>query len=247
MKLPLVVLLGSAFALGQNPITMPISDKSDAKSPISNVGTVMMSEEIKDGKTYDSKVYDLTAKNISDKEIVTFVERLFIGYPSGRGEAAMKEKDSFFGHTLVAPGETIDLSPKDPGGQLVFEQMTSPPNKALCTVRVLYAQFADGTTFGNDEYGVHILQVRQDVWNMLGHLNAVYQKQGDQVFVEELQKPVQRNEVNSFLDMFRMVQKQKGTQSAVGLIQKVLNDAEKRQASINAGRAAHEAKYNDPE
>ncbi|MFZ0799714.1 MAG: hypothetical protein WCA13_14160 [Terriglobales bacterium] len=242
MRILLVLLLGSAFALGQNVVTMPITDNSDVKSPIGNVGTITLSEEIKDGKTYDSEVYNLTAKNVSDKEIVTFVEKLFVGYPSGSGEAIIEEKDSFFGHKLVEPGDAIDFSQKDPGGQIVMDQRASPPNKGLCNVRVLYAQFADGTTFGNEEYGVHILGVRRDIWNVLGHLNAVYQKQGEQAFVEELQKPVPSNDVKAFLDMFRSVQKEKGTQSNVGLIQKVLSDAEERQARINAGSASHEVR-----
>src|SRR5438876_12267757 len=97
MKISLAFLLslGGTLALGQN-IAMPIINKSAPGSPIENVGTITMTEKIDNGSSHDSKVYELTAKNISDKPILMFVEKLLIVYPSGFGETVIKQIDSFF-------------------------------------------------------------------------------------------------------------------------------------------------------
>jgi archaellum component FlaG (FlaF/FlaG flagellin family) len=228
-------ILAAFLSFGQTNITVQIQDTSGDGSPMANVGSCLISETIENSKTVDSIQYELKIKNTSEKPIMMFVENLVVWFPSGHGQTFSKQKDTFFGRNPFGPGDILDMGYQTPN-KMVHENASDRSVEPYCKVRVMYVQFTDGSHFGGIESAEHILDLRQQIWNRLGSLQVTYIKQGEKAFLDELQKPVEPAEVNSFLDMFRQYQGWYGTQKLVEFIGRHLQESEERANQLLAHR-----------
>jgi hypothetical protein len=226
-----MIVAAAIVSFAQTNITVQVKDTSGKGSPIENVGSGLVSETFENGRTVDSIQYELKAKNTSEKPIMMFVEHLVVRYPSSHGERFIKERDTFFGRNPFGSGEVLDMG-YTASGKLVHDNASSRAVEPSCEVRVMYVEFTDGSHFGEEKYAQHILDLRQQIWNRLGHLQYVYTKQGEKAYVDALQELVEPAEVNAFLDPFRESQKKNGTQKVIEAINRHLREAEDKSAQL---------------
>jgi hypothetical protein len=102
----LLLHVSVAFA---DDFVVPIIDKSASGSPLENIGSVTLSETIKDGKSTRSREIEWTVRNKSPKAIVTVVETLSIRYASGHSAESKNQYEAFFGPNFLKTGEAISF------------------------------------------------------------------------------------------------------------------------------------------
>src|SRR5712691_9501518 len=171
------VLFWCVFACATD-VSAPILDKSPAGSPVSSTGSVTFSTTTTgSGAIVISHRDDWKARNISDKSIVALVATLSIVFPNGYRMSRVAQYEAFFHPILVSPGDEVDLFADSHGGP-VMKIKDLEPRQPSCEVVLRWVQFADGTTFGDEKYGVELLRARQETWIALAHLNEVYQTKG---------------------------------------------------------------------
>ena len=232
MKKQLVLALFalSASLFGQQT-TLQLQDMVDG--PLSTSGAISLSETITGTKAEMSYTDDLRITNVAHKPILMFLQLVEVTFSNGNRQNNRKEYDSFFASKLLTPSALFDYGPQNHGTVVIDISRGTTPVEPNCTLRTLFVQFDDGTTFGNDKFAAHILDIRQSIWSALAGLYAVYQKSGDAAFVSALNdRAAYSPSVNGFLEMTRMIQKTKGTQAAVSEVHQKLNLAEERQNKL---------------
>jgi hypothetical protein len=169
---------------------LPVVDRSEAGSPLVLYGALTA---IQDHSTrhYAFKVH-LTATNVSNKDIIFMVIRAesekVIRFNLDDTEISeyFFECDAFATKTNRA----LELSSAPLGSPQDPRAPQSVPSTATATVRVLFVQFADGSTWGSPpRSAVEILNQRKHVFEELQSLLNTYRTKGEQQFADELMKP----------------------------------------------------------
>ena len=170
----------------QLTITVPLVDESAVAGPISTTGKAVFSEKIENGKAFCSYSYVIESRNVSQESIVLLVVAEEFRCSNGLGAKHISEYDYFFNRALFGSGKTITY----PSHQCTSERMVGPaPSIArvpTAEATTVYVQFQNGTSFGDDKYAKHILQVRQRALTALRRLQEIYQTQGAKKFREAL-------------------------------------------------------------
>src|SRR5215471_9768092 len=177
-------ILAVAIPVSASDLTTPIVDKSSSGSAVKNTGTVTVSSRIENGNVLVSHQDNWKAHNISTRPIVALVESLSVHFPGGHVITRLARYEAFFHPTLIGPSEEVDLWAPPSGEQVNPSGMDS--GEPYCEAKLLWAQFADGSTFGDEKYSVDLLRERKETWSALAHLDDVYKSRGADAFLEEL-------------------------------------------------------------
>jgi hypothetical protein len=151
------VVLAVTVAFGQvqpqqQVIAVSFSDISSEGSPMSLSGSEALTEST-DGAVLKSAVtWEVTAKNISDMEIISYAVLL----TTHHAQVVVDHDHSAKPHG-IAPGETTVVGKSPPG--LVFSGSgaegaavtLTPKARVRPTAKLLFVKFADGSTWGDSE------------------------------------------------------------------------------------------------
>ncbi len=219
----------------QTTITVQLQDTSSAGSPLEITGSVTMSEQVGTDTLSYSFAESISAKNISDKTILTMVLWLEVFYPHGQMERDVRQYECFFAPDVILPGQVEPIAPRDGGTTRVPLTADREAVPARAEIRVMYVQFLDGSVFGLPAFGEDILRVRHQALLILKRLSETYEHRGEAAFLEVLNEPVETTEVDTFLENVRHTARKFGAQDAIGKVVRMLAIAKERQALIGGG------------
>jgi hypothetical protein len=220
----LTVVLASVLAFGQE---FAVSDLSASGSPISFTGTTKIL------KTGTARV--VTAHNDSSQSLLAVRITADAATRYQWDQPVTFQYDGFFKESGIAPG--LDFDVVDEGASSVVEssydngsavEPPSPNFACHAKVKVLFIQFEDGSTWGDNETKKDVTARRAKNMAALTHLVEVYDSGGQTAFDAALSAPEQQEIA------FRMKQEAKYYKTTiVELARRRLAAGQTRQASGN--------------
>ena len=220
----------------QASVTVPVVDKSEPGSPLQISGNITFADQVAGNSVSSSSDYLLTARNVSGKGIVFMLVRFDESGPHGGGVLHNIQWDDFFSDDGIAP-EDVFLLDRSPGGVIRSGCCTNSLDSGtdpLAEVRVVYAEFSDGSTYGEKREAKDILAVRSVIVKTLHHLDEATD---DQTFLRLLAQKLKPDEVDGFFEAARRAQKSDGTRAARSLVHTKLANAEKHLAVMRTAPA----------
>ena len=225
----------------QERVNVAFVDKSLPGSPIGVSGQVSLREAVVGNQVESSWIERVVVKNISRKPFLMFVVSLtLIGRHNrgalrgpGDGPTYVLSDDRFFAKTLIQPDESLVLRDTKPEEGEV-ECCINPLEKGSdprAEFRVRFAQFADGSSFGDREEAKDELAVRATIVSGLRKLFQSYSERGEQGFLTELERNSPWSATVPFADL-RATYKETGVGAAIARAQQILSVAENHEASI---------------
>jgi hypothetical protein len=223
--------------------TIAVEDQSAAGVPLAISGTVSFLETLnrdrpawataqEDTLTY-SYGENITAKNISSQPIMAVVLSIKFSLPHGEMSRHSVQSDYFFKPGLLAPGETLSIVEPLGDGRTVIPLRSHETIEPHVEARVLYAQLADGSGFGDEEYGKKIVSLRERMWEMLRRFDQIYRTRGPEQLMEALKQPLERSDaVHLIPEALLAVANQSGSAGAEETIQRKLTAATSHQEMI---------------
>ncbi len=223
--------------------TIQVEDQSATGSPLAISGTVSFSETVnRDRPAWatareDTLTYaygeDITATNISSQPIVAEVISIKFSLPHGEMWTHSVQSDYFFKADLLAPGETLSIVEPLGDDRTVIPLRSHETMDPHVEARVLYAQLADGSGFGDEEYGKKIVSLRERAWEMLRRLDQIYRTQGPEQLMEALKQPLERHDaVHLIPEGLLSVANQSGSAGPEEMIQRKLTAATSHQKEM---------------
>jgi hypothetical protein len=186
-----VVLLVTELFASRAESVIPIIDASPAGSPIAIVGTVLATDADSGLLRYSFRT-DASLTNVSRKPILATVIKINTTGANKMDQFNTRKDDYFFAESFQ-PNTTERLEQSDgPFGESQGE-VDAPPAQPRVVASVTFAQFADGTIWGDPAAGRDILQERRLTLDQLSSLATAYRTGGEPQFQEELKKPSQLN------------------------------------------------------
>jgi hypothetical protein len=143
-----------AIALGQSLSVIPFQDISSKDAPAILQGEGRISTE-------HAATFTINLRNVSTKEIIAVVAKV--------GTFYTLEHDHFYKPIGVLPGNVIEMGH--------VENLTLF-SKLPLEMRVLFVEFADGSTWGDRQAGEDLLQRRRACGAFLTALQEAYQAEG---------------------------------------------------------------------
>src|SRR5712692_9205042 len=217
-------------------VTIPVIDASAAGSPVKSTGTVRFSEDAEKGRVVCSFECEIQSSNISQKPIVLLVIRQEVRCPSGRIVRRLIEYEHLFEPEPLDPGKA---EPAQHCQGRKAEPALSRADAPSAETTTLYAEFRDGTTFGDKKFALHVSQIRKGALKVLRKLEEAYATDGERQFIEELFRPPDPREIREasavndlFIQPLRRVQEEHGTAEAIRAVQQKLSHAEEKLAVV---------------
>jgi hypothetical protein len=177
---------------------------------------------------------NLVSRNVSDKVLVGFITVLDISGSQGRLVTQDNVYDSFIGKQgEVAPGQEIVHEHLDNPPMTLSSPHSYVPLAAHAEVTVIYAEFTDGTTYGDREHPLvkGYRQHRANVLDALQRLDAAAAK-GEDSFLKELAVKLEDSSADSVIEArLRQRQRERGTTAALASLRTMLQTASKRTTS----------------
>jgi len=222
----------------QTPVTAPVVDKSEPGSPLQITGNITFIDQIIGNSIKSSHDYELNAQNLSGKEIVVLLVHFTgTGPLEGDGINVNIQDDNIFEKKEIMPDEAWRLARGLSAGGFTVGSYSplAQSRDPVAEVRVLYAEFSDGSVYGQKRDARDIFTSRSaiiDAWQRLDKAND------DSVFLQTLAQKFEPIWADTFLEEVRSAQKSSGTSSARRLVHEELANAEKNLANLAARRSA---------
>jgi hypothetical protein len=213
-------------------VTVPAQDVSSPGNPLAISGSAQISETTSERQVRVSISNDITARNISPKGILALVAWVEVSPAHASMQRFTKELDCFFGPDIIKPGGQESFSAPLRSASTEPYNANSPPRTPQANVRIVYVQFTDGSTFGDEAFAQHLRDLRHITLQNLRRLDRAYARGGVAVFVEELNETVSPAEVNNFLESIRRTQREFGAQAALTRVRAGLQFAEEHKAGL---------------
>ena len=239
-----LALILTPLAFGQDDrltITVPVLDESAAASPIKMTGRAVFSEGTENGKAVCSYHCEIESRNVSQQRIVLLVMAEEFHCSNGLDDKRISGHEYLFERELLGPGKAITYPSHYCTSERIVGPVPSIARVPCAGVTTLYVQFQDGTSFGDDKYAQHILQIRQGALKVLRRLQEIYQMQGEEKFREALRRQPDPREIgeassveNRFIEPLRKIQREFGTAEVIRRIREKLSNAEVKLADLDA-------------
>lgn len=226
----------------QTPVTVPVVDKSESGSPLQITGNITFTDRVIGNSISSSSDYELKARNVSRKGIIFLLVYFIEMGPREGGIDHDINWDRFFRDEELAP-ETVFVLDRSHGGTQTgfnFNPLGSGRDP-VAEVRVLYAEFSDGSTYGQRRKAKDILDARSAIIEALQHLDKATDDGSFQQTLAQKLNPdgADRFErVRHFFERVNHVQQQKGTSAARSLVHDELASAEKHLAVMRSTAAS---------
>ncbi len=238
----------SVWALGQDVITVPLVDKTIGHSPFEVSGRALLRERARANELEWSWGEKVMVKNISDKAILLFVASLteFGRHTAsenrhtapGNGATYMLEEDRFFSDRLVLPGDSLVLRDTQPTGQNLtccinpLAEMREP----LAEYRLLFVQFADGSTLGDEAEAADAMAMRETILSGMRELLEFYAERGPSGFSSKLMERSAFSATSVYKQIFAKYSNE-GLQAALSQTNRILTIAKQHAVPKETVRA----------
>jgi len=213
-------------------VTVPAQDVSSPGNPLAISGSAQILETTLDRQVRVSISNEISATNISPKGILALVARVEVSPAHASMRRFTKELDCFFGPDIIKPGVQESFSGPAQSATNEPYNPNNPPRTPQANVRVVYVQFTDGSTFGDEAFAQHLKELRHITLQNLRRLDRAYARGGVAAFVEELNETISPAEVNTFLESIRRTEREFGAQAALTRVRAALQFAEEHKAGL---------------
>ena len=242
MRIRVTVCLGLCLILrswAQTPVTVPVVDKPESASPLKISGNITFTDQVSGNSISSSSDYELKARNVSGKGIIFVMVYFTEMGPRYGGIGHCINWDNFFRDEELAPEAVFVLDRSSGGRQMGYFNPLGSDRDPVAEVRVLYAEFSDGSVFGQKREAKDILASRSVIVEALQWLDKA---NDDRSFLQILAQKLEPEEADGFLEGVRSAQKNGGTGAARQLVHRNLANAEKHLAIMrNAAASAKPA------
>jgi hypothetical protein len=186
----LTILLASALAFGpKNAKKFEVLNLSASDSPISFSGTA---KALKIGTACV-----VTAHNNSSQSLLAMVATADVATPYEWDQPVTFQYDGFSKEALIDPGLDFDVVDEGlyPINGNTYDAngvpVDTPPQKFAChaKTKVLFVQFADGSSWGDYQTGKDVMARRAKRMAILSHLVEAYDTGGETAFAAALEEP----------------------------------------------------------
>ncbi len=207
----LLFLFSILQSWAQTSVTVPVVDKSEPGSPLQITGNITFTDQITGNSISSSSDYELKAQNISGNGIIFLLVHFIEMGPREGGIGHHIQWDNFFTNEEITPGAVFILDRSSGGRQIGSFNPLGPSRDPVTEVRVLYAEFSDGSVYGERREAKDILAARPLIIRALQSLDRA-----------------------NFLEGVRSAQKNRGTGAAHRLVHTELANAEKHLAVMRS-------------
>ncbi len=179
-----VLLAATTVALGQSEIVLNVEDVSKAGVPLKIAGRVSAKNK-PSAAGYESEIEMI---NVSDKSILLLVVRTDIrcGLPMNFKDPV--EIDYFFDANMLQPGASAKYPARTELGGPIHKEDSLAQIEPSASAEVAFAQFSDGSSWGDVAAAEQMLKNRQMAFKELELLSENYRKRGEEEFLKELLK-----------------------------------------------------------
>jgi hypothetical protein len=184
-RLLVTIFLLVACGMAQEQ-AITIVDESASSSPVKLSGIVTFSGSQAANTRLAKQAETLTATNISGKPIIAMSVRLDTTDPSGYEATSFGSSDYFFQAGGISPGERRRMLPGTPVTMDIPAQLTRLGTTPTAKGRVLFVQFVDGSTWGNEKDFAELTDGRRHTYERLQQLVSIYTASGDDAFRQAL-------------------------------------------------------------
>ena len=215
----------------QTSVTVPVVDKSEPGSPLQITGNITLTDQITGNSISSSSDYELKARNVSAKGIIFLLVHFTEMGPREGGIGHHIQWDNFFRNEEITAGTVFVLDRSSGGRQIGSFNPLAPSRDPVADVRVLYAEFSDGSAYGQKREAKDILAARTVIVEALQRLDKA---NDDKTFLQTLAQKLEPEEADGFLEGVRSAQKNSGTGAARRLVHAELANAEKHLEAMRA-------------
>lgn len=178
-----------AWSLPQQA-SVPLSEISSPRCPLRIEGMVTTTDEMSSGSSNFSFRTNVSATNVSTKDILLLVIEMDILGMAGFGMKNNEIDDYFFMQEAFKSSTTkLFTNTELPIG--FKNDSPNPSSVSKATAKVMFVQFSDGSTWGASEHGRDALLQRRLTSRELARLEQTYVAKGGQELANELEKPSQ--------------------------------------------------------
>jgi hypothetical protein len=225
-----------------NTREVPLTDKTPS-GPLEVHGKALIHEIIAGPKLEWSWGESVVAKNVSDKAIMLVLATLTelgrhpeSGHPPGLGNGPtyIIAEDRFFSETDIRPSDSVVLRDTKPGtlGAGCCINSVDKVRVPEAEFKVLFVQYADGSTFGDPAAAADIFTKRKRILTALQQLSKQWAGGGEENFAAELKKQCALLG-NPICPQISVALERSGDQAAAE-VRRVLGIAEKHAASLTS-------------
>jgi hypothetical protein len=186
----------------QTPVTVPIVDMSEAGSPLEIKGNITFKDQIIGNSIKSSSDYELQARNVSAKRIDLFLVHFTGMGPLESGIDHYIEFDNLFNNEEITPGKVFFLGRGPNGWEISPFNPVAPSRDPVAEVRVLYAEFSDGSVYGQKRDARDILASHSAMVEALQRLDRANE---DKDFLQILAQKVGSIKADAFWASLEMV------------------------------------------
>jgi len=199
MKVRATVFLFLFFVLrswAQTSVSVPVVDKSELGSPLQITGNITFIDQITGNSIISSSDYELKARNVSGKGIIFLLVHFTEMGPREGGIGHRIQWDNFFRDEELGPGTVFLLDRSSGGRQIGYFNPLGPSRDPVAEVRVVYAEFSDGSVYGERREAKDILVARSVI---VGALQRLDKANDDRSFLQTLARKLEPEEADGFL------------------------------------------------
>jgi hypothetical protein len=163
-------LLGaSAACCGQRKIAL--HDASEQGAPLRISGTISFEVDRSQALRYTYRTEGSLA-NVSDNDVVLTMIHIEASGENAPGLDSNLVVDRFFGPTVLRAGqsEKVDMPPVSFGTPMIY---SSGPPMRVATAKVVFVQYANGSTWGDAEAGRRLIRQRRFTLERFERLNLL--------------------------------------------------------------------------
>jgi hypothetical protein len=184
-----------SWAASAKDFALQVLTPTEANAPVSLYGTLTGNTDSAGSHQFSCAAH-LSITNVSNKPILLIVtESRARLKANGVVVATLDQRDVndyFLKSDLLAPQKTLTLEsrlfPQRDSAE-TLKSLNSPSAKVLADAWVVFVQFSDGSTWGNQTVGKDSLAARERAWRTLEVLNDAYQSKDEQKFMRVLKGP----------------------------------------------------------
>ncbi len=228
------MVMGLAAAIVASEVTwLEAIDISPPGAPVRLWGRIEFSEAVVGGNLHTTfHGGEISGRNESEKAIVTLIVRMERS-SERTTDISQPEWDWFFSQAAFPAGAQQTLQLFAGSATIMPPDRASKPLNSQFTVEVVYAQFEDGSEFGERRHALELLTARKRTVEQLRKLNDVAERDGEEAFTEALRKDTGEHRVETVLRSLRKRHKRSGVGAARNMLGGLLQLAEQRRAAFD--------------
>ncbi len=227
-----------ALASAQTTTEFPVVDKSDVNGVLQFSGTVTSVEQMVGNQLRSSCGVKAQAKNTSGKQVLLLIVSLDVRAPlGGCNDHHVFQIDNFFSKDAIPPDGNVTLANTNPGTASTESGPHNPiqqPEEPKADAQLLFVEYADGTTAGDDSAAQSILKTRSLLLQRLHALMDAYSSGGEDALANALDEKVDNSDVQWQITRLRDAKKSLGTAGVVARLKYMLQAADAHKAAHTA-------------